>query len=146
MKNLRPALILIFSLLICFGLQAEEAKEEAGKKKLTQEQILADPYFGALIRIGLRKDQTTEFKKLMDDYAYQRGKVIDREKRRYSGDLNKVIKRAHRKISKRFAKSVGKLLDDDQLLRFADFHQVLDARLKKHEGLDETLEASEMFE
>ena len=146
MNKLRLLSILIPSLLFCYGPQAEEVGEEAGEEKSTQQQILADPYFRALLQIGLKKDQTTKFKKLIDDYAYKRGKAIDKEKRRYSGDLEAIIKRAHQKISKRFLKSVDKLLDDDQFQRFAAFHQALDERLKKHEGLDEDLNAREMFE
>jgi polyhydroxyalkanoate synthesis regulator phasin len=137
--------ILITSLLCCFGVQAEEAGDPAAKKTMTAEQILADPYFRAFLQIGLEKEQMPQFKKLIDEYAYQRGKVIDKEKRRYSGDLEDVIKRAHRKISKRFVKKVDSLLNDDQFSRFAAFHEVLDERLKKHESLDENLEASEMF-
>lgn len=137
--------ILISSMVFYCGLQATETSQEQGKRKITQEQILADPYFRALLQIGLRKDQTAPFKKLIDDYAYRRGKAIDKEKRRYSGDLVDVIKRAHRKVSKRFTKKVDTLLDDDQFQRFAAFHQALDERLKKHEGLDENLIPADMF-
>ena len=146
MAWLKLSLILVASMLLCFGIQAEEPDEKEDKNKLTKEQILADPYFRTLLQIGLKKDQTKQFKQLIDDYAYQRGKAIIRAKRSYSGNLESAIKRAHRKIISRFVTKVDKLLDDDQFQRFAAFHLMLDERLKGDEGLDEDLHSRGGFE
>lgn len=138
--------ILVLALPILFAsLGVEAGQAPAGEQKgLTQEEILADPYFRALLQIGLKKPQSRKFRELVDDYAYKRQKAIDKEKRRYSGDLVAIIDKAHKKISKKFLLQMDRLLDDDQFNRFHFFHVTLDEKLKVYEGLDENIRAEDV--
>lgn len=103
-----------------------------------QESVdLNSPYFVTLFEIGLRKDQTDEFKILLNQYARDRGRVIDRERRRNSPDLPGRIERKHRKVRERFLKRMDRLLDDEQFERFQAFHDELDNLLSERESLEE---------
>lgn len=140
--------ILALALPILFaGLSVQAAQAPASEqKKLTEEEILADPYFRSLLQIGLKKDQSKKFRELINDYGYKRQRVITRERRRYSGDLVAIINKAHERISKKFLKQMDRLLDDDQFGRFHVFHVALNEKLKASEGLDENIEAYQSFE
>lgn len=148
MKRLYMIKILVLALPVLFtslSVQASQAPD-GEPKKLTEEEILADPYFRALLQIGLKKDQSKKFRKLVDDYAYKRLRAVNKEKRRYSGDLVAIIDKAHKSISNKFLLQMDRLLDDGQFDRFHVFRVALDEKLKTSEGLDENIEAYQSFE
>lgn len=135
--------LIITILFLSLSSQAGQAPAAEEKNRI-QEEILADPYFGALLQIGLKKSQSQRFRELVDDYSYKRQKTIDKEKRRYSGDLPAIIGKAHKKISKKFLIQMDRLLDDNQFERFHVFHVALDEKLKASEGLGENVTAEDV--
>ncbi len=139
----RVWLLCLSLVILALPLGAEEATAE---KKLTKEEILQNPYFVALLQLRLEEKQQKKFQRLINSYAQKRGKAIDKEKRRYKGDLRKAIARAHDKIRAKFDKDMRRLLTDDQYERFPVFLAELDKMLAGRESLDENINASEMFE
>ncbi len=107
--------------------------------------IQNNPYFVSLLQIGLQKEQADRFKLLLNDYAADRGNVIDRQRRKNEPDLPGRIKQAHRKIQNRFIARMEKLLDDDQFGRFPVFHGELDKILAEREVLTEINDPHNIF-
>jgi len=125
---------------------ATAAESSAKQSKMTKEEMLRDPYFVALMQLQLQKSQAKKFQKLINRYAQKRGKAIDKEKRRYKGDLNMAIARAHDKLRPKFEKDMKKLLTEEQFQRFPPFLAELESMLSERESLEENNNPADMFE
>ena len=139
--------VLLF--LVPDGLQA--AGNEGGQN--AQAETPADasvdaqnnPYFVALLQIGLTKEQIPEFQELIADYAGDRQAAISRAMRSRQANLELRIKQAMRKISEGFVKKMERLLDADQFSRFPPFHEELDRMLADRESLEQDNDEQDIF-
>lgn len=105
-----------------------------------EPEVQSNPYFVALLQIGLRKEQVPRFQELLAEYANDRQAAIDRALRGRQGNLAYRVRREKSKVTDRFFARMDRLLDDEQFGRFPPFHDELDKMLLERESLEEFID------
>ena len=104
-----------------------------------------NPYFVALLQIGLQKEQVPRFKELIGQYAGDRQNAIDDAIRSREGNLESRVRRSKAKLETRFFADMEKLLNQDQFSRFPAFNEELDRMLLERESLAQDNDAQSIF-
>ena len=107
--------------------------------------IQNNPYFIALLQIGLQKEQVPRFKELLGDYANDRQMAIESELRRREPNIELRVRRAKAQITADYLVEMGELLDDEQYSRYPPFQAELDKMLLERESLEQANDAQAIF-
>lgn len=91
----------------------------------------------AMLRIGVRDDQSEQFQKLMDEHFNRATAMFRREIRTAPDDIDKRAPRLLRSISKDTLKDMSKVLDPDQMEAFKYALDLEDRRLMQNNGVHE---------
>lgn len=91
----------------------------------------------AMLRIGVRDDQSAQFQKLMDEHFNRATAMFRRETRTTPDEIDKRAPRLLRSISKDTLKDMSKVLDPDQMEAFKYALDLEDRRLMQNNGVHE---------
>ncbi len=91
----------------------------------------------AMLRIGVREDQSETFQKIMDEHYSRATAMFRREIRSAPQDIDKRAPRLLRSISKDALKEMSKVFDAQQMEAFKYALDLEDRRLMQNNGVHE---------
>ena len=127
----------LFAVCLSPGISFSEDQEISEEQKVLIAEMMKDPYFITLSRIGLTREQAPKFKELINGYGLKRQKAILSEMRKNSPNIDKRIAKRMKREAKRFTEDIQALLSVEQLARFQPFRIELEKRLAGTEEPDE---------